>query len=56
MARDVYRGQFDNVADLKEALLYELDNIEDKTVRNLIASIPKSVWECYQKRGNATRC
>ena len=56
LARSVYQGsrQFDTVDDLKEALLYEWENLPLSHIRSLIESMPRRIWELYNKRGSET--
>ena len=57
LVRAVYNGgrQFDTVDDLVEALLYEWEHLDMDYIRSLISSMPRRVWQLYQKRGNETK-
>ena len=56
ISMSVYDGnrQFDTIDDLKECLLYEWENLSLSYIRELIMSMPRRVWELYQKRGHVT--
>ena len=56
LVRDVYQGyrQFDDVADLKEALFLAWDNISLNMIRNIVKSMPRRCGEVTVKRGGLT--
>ena len=47
--------QFDTVEDLKEALFYEWDKLDQDYIRNLIRSMPDRVDALRRNRGRVTK-
>ena len=57
LVRAVYDGgrQLETLDDLRECLQYEWENLELDYIQKLVSSMPRRVWELYNKRGKETK-